>query len=108
MALASAITRSTYGLASAPTDAHLINRHGRSPTRSRRAGPGPRDDVAACQSGGDVKYYAVAELEVTDQAWVRDYIAQITPVVERWGGRAKNEFPLVADEDIDGLARIEP
>jgi len=55
-----------------------------------------------------VKYYAVAELEVTDPAWVRDYIAQITPVVERWGGRAKNEFPLVADEDIDGLARIEP
>ena len=108
MALASAITRSTYGLASAPTDAHLINRHGRSPNAlaPRRAGSARRCCRVSIWRRREV--LRVAELEVTDQAWVRDYIAQITPVVERWGGRAKNEFPLVADEDIDGLARIEP
>jgi uncharacterized protein (DUF1330 family) len=34
-----------------------------------------------------VKYYAVAELDVTDPAWVRDYVAEVTPMVERHGGR---------------------
>jgi uncharacterized protein (DUF1330 family) len=34
-----------------------------------------------------VKYYSVAELDVTDRGWARDYIANVTPMVERNGGR---------------------
>lgn len=34
-----------------------------------------------------MKYYAVAEIEVVDPAWVRRYIDEVTPIVERWGGR---------------------
>ena len=34
-----------------------------------------------------VKHYAVAELDVTDPAWVRDYVAEVTPLVESYGGR---------------------
>ena len=34
-----------------------------------------------------MKHYAVAELDVTDPAWVRDYVAEVTPMVERHGGR---------------------
>ncbi len=34
-----------------------------------------------------MKHYAVAELDVTDPAWVRDYVADVTPMVQRRGGR---------------------
>ncbi len=34
-----------------------------------------------------MRHYAVAELDVTDPAWVRDYVAEVTPMVERHGGR---------------------
>jgi len=34
-----------------------------------------------------MRHYAVAEIEVTDPAWVRDYLAKVTPMVERRGGR---------------------
>lgn len=34
-----------------------------------------------------MKHYAVAELDVTDPAWVRDYVSEVTPMVERRGGR---------------------
>ncbi len=34
-----------------------------------------------------MKYYAVAELDVTDPSWVRDYITNVTPMIERRGGR---------------------
>jgi uncharacterized protein (DUF1330 family) len=34
-----------------------------------------------------VKQYAIAQLDVTDPAWVRDYVADVTPMVERRGGR---------------------
>ena len=34
-----------------------------------------------------MKYYAVAELDVTDPAWVRGYVTDVTPMVERRGGR---------------------
>lgn len=34
-----------------------------------------------------MKCYAVAEVDVTDPAWVREYIAEVTPMVERRGGR---------------------
>jgi len=34
-----------------------------------------------------MKYYAVAEINVTDPAWVADYISQTTGLVEGFGGR---------------------
>jgi uncharacterized protein (DUF1330 family) len=34
-----------------------------------------------------MKHYTVAELEVTDPAWVRDYIVNVTPMVQAHGGR---------------------
>ena len=34
-----------------------------------------------------MKYYAVAEIAVTDPSWVGDYVAHVTPLVERHGGR---------------------
>lgn len=34
-----------------------------------------------------MKHYAVAELDVTDTGWVREYVAKVTPIVERRGGR---------------------
>jgi uncharacterized protein (DUF1330 family) len=106
-----------------------------------------------------VRYYAVATLDVTDPAWVRDYVTEVTPMVEGHGGRylartgqieqlegerrlpqvvlliewptredaqrfydseeyrpyrearragARNELLIVAGEDVNGLARIEP
>ena len=104
-----------------------------------------------------VKYYAVAELDVTDPGWVDEYVSDVTPMVERRGGRylartarieqlegerarpqvlliiewpsreaardfyesdeyrrhrearragARNEFLLVAGDDVNGVARI--
>jgi uncharacterized protein (DUF1330 family) len=104
-----------------------------------------------------MKYYAVAEVDITDRAWVRPYIENVTRLVEQRGGRylartskvekiegernpshifliiewpskevadafyesdeyrpyrqsriegAKNEFVLVAGEDINKLAQI--
>jgi uncharacterized protein (DUF1330 family) len=106
-----------------------------------------------------MKHYSVAELEVTDPSWVPDYVANVTPMVERHGGRylartarveqiegdrtplpfsmiiewdsreaadkfyeseeyrpyregrragSRGEFRIVAGEDINGVARIEP
>lgn len=34
-----------------------------------------------------MKYYAVAELDVTDPSWVRDYVANVTSMVQEKGGR---------------------
>ena len=34
-----------------------------------------------------MKYYAVAEIDVTDQSWVPAYVANVTTLVERHGGR---------------------
>jgi len=34
-----------------------------------------------------MKYYSVAELDITDRAWVADYAKNVTPMVERRGGR---------------------
>jgi uncharacterized protein (DUF1330 family) len=47
-----------------------------------------------------MNYYAVAELEITDPAWVRDYVANVTPMVERHGGRYLARTPRV--EVIEG------
>ncbi|HST57790.1 MAG TPA: DUF1330 domain-containing protein [Longimicrobium sp.] len=34
-----------------------------------------------------MKYYVVAEMQVTDASWVADYVAHVTPLMERHGGR---------------------
>ena len=34
-----------------------------------------------------MKYYAIAEIDVTDQSWVSDYVKNVTPMLERYGGR---------------------
>jgi uncharacterized protein (DUF1330 family) len=47
-----------------------------------------------------MKYYAVAEIEVTDPAWVREYIADVTAMVERRGGRYLARTPQV--EKLEG------
>jgi uncharacterized protein (DUF1330 family) len=34
-----------------------------------------------------VKHYAVAEINITDARWIRDYVKHVTPLVEQYGGR---------------------
>lgn len=34
-----------------------------------------------------MRYYAVAEIQVTDPGWVAPYVAAVTPMIERHGGR---------------------
>ena len=34
-----------------------------------------------------MKYYAVAEIEITDQSWVPTYVKNMTRLVEQRGGR---------------------
>jgi uncharacterized protein (DUF1330 family) len=34
-----------------------------------------------------MKWYTVAELSVTERGWARDYVNDVTPMVERYGGR---------------------
>jgi uncharacterized protein (DUF1330 family) len=34
-----------------------------------------------------MKYYSIAEIDVTDQRWVASYVQNVTPMVERAGGR---------------------
>jgi uncharacterized protein (DUF1330 family) len=50
-----------------------------------------------------MKYYAVAQLDVTDPAWVADYVTEVTPMVERHGGRYLARSARV--ERIEGDAR---
>ena len=37
--------------------------------------------------GPPMKYYALAEIDVTDPSWVREYVERVTAMVERRGGR---------------------
>ena len=34
-----------------------------------------------------MKYYGLVELEIKDQSWVPDYVKNVTPMLERYGGR---------------------
>ncbi len=34
-----------------------------------------------------MKCYAIAEMDITDPSWIREYVAQVTAMVERRGGR---------------------
>ena len=53
-----------------------------------------------------MKYYAVAEIEVTARSWVRDYVANVTPLVERHGGRYLARTTNV--ERLEGDRRTTP
>ena len=48
----------------------------------------------------DVKHYVVAELEVTDPSWVREYVERTTEMVERHGGRYLARTPRF--EQLEG------
>jgi len=47
-----------------------------------------------------MKCYTVAELDITDRAWVRDYVTNVTPLVENAGGRYLARTPKI--ETIEG------
>ncbi|HEX2211791.1 MAG TPA: DUF1330 domain-containing protein [Longimicrobium sp.] len=34
-----------------------------------------------------MKHYFIAEMKVTDRAWIESYVREVTPMVERYGGR---------------------
>ncbi|HEX3517841.1 MAG TPA: DUF1330 domain-containing protein [Solirubrobacteraceae bacterium] len=49
-----------------------------------------------------MKYYAVADLDVTDSAWVREYVAKVTPMVEARGGRYLARTAQIEQIEGDG------
>jgi uncharacterized protein (DUF1330 family) len=51
-----------------------------------------------------MKHYAVAQLDVTDPEWVREYVAEVTPMVERRGGRYLARTARVERLEGDGPA----
>jgi uncharacterized protein (DUF1330 family) len=53
-----------------------------------------------------MRYYSVAELAVTDPRWVRDYVANVTPPVERYGGRYLARTTTV--ERVEGERPLKP
>jgi uncharacterized protein (DUF1330 family) len=48
-----------------------------------------------------MKYYSVAEITITDRSWVRDYVTNVTAMVERHGGRYLARTPRF--EKIEGV-----
>jgi len=42
-----------------------------------------------------MKHYSVAELDITDRGWVADYVKNVTPLVERFGGRYLARTPAI-------------
>lgn len=34
-----------------------------------------------------MKYYTVAEIDIVDRSWIRDYVKHVTSLVEQYGGR---------------------
>lgn len=51
-----------------------------------------------------MKYYCVAELDVTDQSWVPEYVREVTGLVERYGGRYLARTPKV--ERLEGVGEV--
>ena len=47
-----------------------------------------------------MKYYAVAEMDITDRAWVRPYVETVTRLIERFGGRYLARTPRI--EKLEG------
>ena len=53
-----------------------------------------------------MKYYSVAEIEITDQTWVPEYIKNVTRLVERNGGRYLARTSNI--EKIEGERKAPP
>lgn len=51
-----------------------------------------------------MKYYCVAELNITDQAWVPAYVENVTKLVEEAGGRYLARTPNVEKLEGEGKA----
>jgi len=49
-----------------------------------------------------MKCYAVAKLDVTDRSWVRDYVQNVTRMVEASGGRYLARTPSAERLEGDG------
>ena len=47
-----------------------------------------------------MKYYCVAELNITDQSWLPDYVKHVTEMIERRGGRYLARTPNI--EKLEG------
>ncbi|WP_136418441.1 DUF1330 domain-containing protein [Herbaspirillum sp. ST 5-3] len=47
-----------------------------------------------------MKHYSVAEIDITDRNWVAAYVNDVTPLVERFGGRYLARTPNA--EKIEG------
>ncbi len=51
-----------------------------------------------------MKYYAVAELEITDQTWIPEYLKNVTKLVEQGGGRYLARTSRI--ERIEGARKL--
>jgi uncharacterized protein (DUF1330 family) len=51
-----------------------------------------------------VKYYVIAEIEITDPRWVDDYVAGVTRLVEGFGGRYLARTPKIEKLEGEGAA----
>jgi uncharacterized protein (DUF1330 family) len=51
-----------------------------------------------------MKYYAVAEIEITDQSWVPEYVKNVTKLVEQYGGRYLARTSKI--EKVEGEGKI--
>jgi uncharacterized protein (DUF1330 family) len=51
-----------------------------------------------------VKYYSVAEMEITDRNWVPEYVKNVTQIVEQRGGRFLARTSKV--EKIEGERKL--
>jgi len=51
-----------------------------------------------------LKYYMIGEVETTDQSWVPDYVANVTGMVERFGGRYLARTPKA--EMVEGERKL--
>ncbi len=49
-----------------------------------------------------MKYYAVAKMDFTDNNWVTDYLKNVTPMVEKAGGRYLARTPSLELIEGDG------
>lgn len=50
-----------------------------------------------------MKYYTVAEIDITERGWIRSYVQHVTPLVEQYGGRYLARTPNF--EKIEGERR---
>lgn len=50
-----------------------------------------------------MKYYCVAEFEVTERGWVPEYVREVTALVERYGGRYLARTPKA--ERLEGTRK---